>query len=336
MKFYSLQILRGLSAMIVVVFHVFEYADVRPFGYMFAAQPAVDVFFLLSGFIILYTLNQKDGGLQFFIRRFFRIYPLYFIILVIHLFIIYPFDNSQQYWNKLAFNLFFIPFGENLYNSFIVGVAWSTSFEWYFYILITIFLMFKLQKRRLSIFLIFILFTVYFVNRYLMPYIVSNPEPNKSISMIPGSYHIFMFLLGVVIFLFYDRIKKFGSRNLILLSFLISNILFMTLALMPYHPLFALFVVPLVFISWLKVEINGLFQFERFVSRALIYLGEISFSIFLSHMIFVKIFMPIAKESVYLYALLVLILTILFSSISFKYIETYFIRIGKVLNEKLS
>jgi peptidoglycan/LPS O-acetylase OafA/YrhL len=91
-KILFLDGLRGLAAMGVIVQHAKWLGD-RPLG-----QPAVDVFFVLSAFLLTLiferkarTLLQQDASyerwalalLDYFARRFLRVYPLFVIVAVI-------------------------------------------------------------------------------------------------------------------------------------------------------------------------------------------------------------------------------------------------------------
>ena len=68
--------LRGIAALLVIVYHVFECFDWTPVphGYL-----AVDFFFVLSGFVIGYAYDSRwNEGLtvgQFFKRRLIRLHP---------------------------------------------------------------------------------------------------------------------------------------------------------------------------------------------------------------------------------------------------------------------
>jgi peptidoglycan/LPS O-acetylase OafA/YrhL len=77
-------ILRVLLAILVVGSHTSPFFGLKlPSGYY-----AVEAFFLISGFYMASILNEKyfahKGGYKLFIsNRFLRIYPLYYILLVI-------------------------------------------------------------------------------------------------------------------------------------------------------------------------------------------------------------------------------------------------------------
>jgi len=81
--------LRGVAALEVVLFHMRPLFGLSVFreGYFCEGYLAVDFFFLLSGFVITYAYQQKlDRGLpamEFLKTRMARLYPLYFLGLLI-------------------------------------------------------------------------------------------------------------------------------------------------------------------------------------------------------------------------------------------------------------
>ena len=94
-NFRSIQALRGLACLLVVIFHANHsffglpkyWAD-RPLGdfFEFGGHAGVDYFFVLSGFII-YVAHRHDLGdrrhfARFAWRRFSRVYPVYWIVLL--------------------------------------------------------------------------------------------------------------------------------------------------------------------------------------------------------------------------------------------------------------
>lgn len=89
MKYQSIQFLRAIAALMVVVRHshiafaptekaqLWWWPGVSDFGYM-----GVALFFVISGFIIASVLSRPNFSLgDYFLRRFIRIYPLYWIVM---------------------------------------------------------------------------------------------------------------------------------------------------------------------------------------------------------------------------------------------------------------
>ena len=67
-KIYSLQYLRAFAAIGVLLTHVLQLCEARPNGVFWAGQWGVDIFFLLSGFIIYLTTREKSSWVYFSIK----------------------------------------------------------------------------------------------------------------------------------------------------------------------------------------------------------------------------------------------------------------------------
>jgi len=80
-----LDAVRGLAALLVVLQHVLEgFPALRPFLTRFnLGAMGVAAFFLVSGFIIPFSLERANDLLRFWIGRFFRIWPLYLLTLFV-------------------------------------------------------------------------------------------------------------------------------------------------------------------------------------------------------------------------------------------------------------
>ena len=87
-KFQTLDVLRGVAAIAVVVFHCFDFVGFGP-GILRHAYLAVDFFFMLSGFVLTSAYqNRLDSGwssVAFLKVRLIRLYPLYFLGLLLGL-----------------------------------------------------------------------------------------------------------------------------------------------------------------------------------------------------------------------------------------------------------
>lgn len=151
---------RGLAIALVIVWH---YIGVPLEGEgLFAAiirgatrltYSGVDLFFVLSGFLIGRILMEAKGSTNFFkvfyIKRVFRIFPLYYLLIIGYLLFIatgldgwvpWLFGESLPMWSYPLFlqNLFMVDhFGPHF-----LGISWSLAVEEQFYLLLplTIFL----------------------------------------------------------------------------------------------------------------------------------------------------------------------------------------------------
>lgn len=334
MKYQSLQFLRGISAFLVLFLHLLQQSNIKPFGYGLPAQAAVDVFFLLSGFIILSSLREAETSKTFIIKRVFRIFPVYWLILAVFIAFYTLFQNEFIPHNKIILNTFLLPYGYGIYKSSIVGVAWSTMFEMYFYTVITILLSIKISKKHIPIFVATLIIFLYIVSR-----IIDNLNLNininsymLSIKMILGSPHVLMFVAGTLIFYFFTLIEKMLKNINVKIFLVISTVLYGFLFLIPYNMILALIIVPATFCLWIISEKKNVVNFERNpLLKLFVKIGDWSYSLFLIHMVFIYIFKNIFSDSFLFLALFSIICSVISSYILYTYIEKPFIRFGKQL-----
>ncbi len=155
MKLHALQYLRAIAALVVVYSHaciqVPEYkAHVMEFGSF-----GVDIFFVISGFIMLYISKPNHKPKAFIVNRARRVAPLYwfFTLLMAVIFLIRPslFANAELRVQALVQSLFFIPHFSDAHPGEvwpIVAPGWSLNYEMYFYALFAASL-FLAQRYRL-------------------------------------------------------------------------------------------------------------------------------------------------------------------------------------------
>ncbi len=81
-KLYSIQILRAYAAILVVISHVWN-NGILPGTFNELGGFGVDIFFVISGFIMCLTVSLKntkhENAKNFIVRRIIRIFPIYII-----------------------------------------------------------------------------------------------------------------------------------------------------------------------------------------------------------------------------------------------------------------
>lgn len=166
-KLDSIQILRGVAALSVVMFHLRSYlvpegADRSLPDALFGwGAIGVDLFFVISGFIMYYVTFDKKHGIEsskkFIINRAIRIIPLYYIVLI------FAFLTSgamstfhyQEKIDNLVSALTFMPYLHEhaplyILSSGMYNVRWTLNYELYFYLSFAFCLLFKHRLALLA------------------------------------------------------------------------------------------------------------------------------------------------------------------------------------------
>jgi exopolysaccharide production protein ExoZ len=144
-RLHYIQICRGLAAIAVLLYHL-DVATKEYLNYVFFnfdyGYLGVDFFFVLSGFIITYIhlkdIQQKGVAKNFLIKRFIRIYPLYWLVLPLAIVLQSPdFKHKPELkyvlstWDGVLKNIILFP---QPISQMPVGVAWSMVYEVVFYL----------------------------------------------------------------------------------------------------------------------------------------------------------------------------------------------------------
>jgi peptidoglycan/LPS O-acetylase OafA/YrhL len=201
----------------------------------------VYIFLIVSGFLITQSILNTTSILNFIWRRFIRIFPALWVMVIISVFILGPLiskDSTQTYFNNYTNydflkNLFlFIPnnfkipsiFEYNPIGTFN-GCLWTIGYEVFFYLLLIVVFITKILKFRFLLlfqWLSFIIIQFYLGNKI---YIYSYSSPMILNLNIEHCFRLFIFFeSGVLLYLFKDifKIKKF---NLILLFYILFVII---------------------------------------------------------------------------------------------------------------
>jgi peptidoglycan/LPS O-acetylase OafA/YrhL len=344
LNFPNLTSLRFFLALLVVIFHIPQFCQNRGFPFfndfpiLNKGYEAVYMFFSISGFLIIKQLyNEKliTDSIKlkaFFLRRVLRIFPLYYLILILGLFyyrLILPYfgyEFQSNYDVKMGI-LLSITFFSNIFATYqpggILEILWSLGIEEQFYLIIAP-LIFLLPKRIIAVFLFFftvIYFVIYFsfqiFSHYQMLFFYFSFSGLCSLLMYYKKISLFLIktrLLIITIFLIYFTTSFFKENLSEFIYHLMSMLLF-----------------------GFTISVLSLKPFVFLENRYLLYLGKISYGIYMFHtimmqlvgLIFLKIIMKwdlTFLNSILFLNFAIILLTILISHYSYKYYETYFLK----------
>lgn len=149
----SIQILRALAAFLVAVAHTQSdmlrlNAPTLPDGFVIGAA-GVDLFFVISGFVIVYSsepmFGRRGAPAYFFLRRLIRVVPLYWAVTTFFIgYLIWQYGDvapAGQSLTSIAASYFFVPYINPAGNtSPALGVGWTLNYEMFFYALFAAFI----------------------------------------------------------------------------------------------------------------------------------------------------------------------------------------------------
>ncbi len=278
----EIQSLRGLSVIFVFLFHINQ--DIFSFGYV-----GVDIFFVISGFVITKIIyeNVKKENFNikiFYISRFLRLFPaLLLMILSSIIFIVLTYNlhgNGDLLINTGIFSLlglsnYYLVFIENDYfNSFDENIfehMWSLSIEVQFYfiypIIFFIFQRFLKFNERIFITIIVFLIILHFLINIFNTYEFFYYTHTRIGEILIGSltYFIqrknrqilFIYLSSIILFIVFYITKE--------IFYLINSVCFVT--------------------SLIILNIGKSSIFNQFLNfKFLNHIGNLSYSIYLWHL----------------------------------------------------
>ena len=172
-----LQALRGLAAFLILAKHaLYEIDTISPIVFNYGNYDnyviGIDIFFVLSGFIMVYTSWGKSGleaSKTFMLRRIMRIVPIYWfytiLFALIALYLPQVLGNAEFLVSDFFKSLFFIPYINSVGDMQpLLAVGWTLNYEMFFYIVFAVCLVLpvRLSLIALSVFLMALVLTDFF------------------------------------------------------------------------------------------------------------------------------------------------------------------------------
>ena len=308
----------------------------------------VDLFFTLSAFLFTKLLiaefhkTKTISFKKFYIRRIFRIWPVYFLLVIFSI-VLYSFLKGSIDNNIGVRIIGLFTFTDNImsalygYNTLpYTAHLWTISYEEQFYVFIPIiiFLLVRttLKKKLISLISIFLLFNFF---RFFM---IGNNVPHPAIWILPVT-HFESILLGIVIG--FDGFKFLSKRINHLVIGLIGVLFFVLLCLLPNADNISYWLVlsyTFIGISTSMVlfsVLNSDYLKKIFSQKIFVLLGKRSYGLYLYHlsgngiasfMIKKITILPSNYLASFIYSLLY---TIIVSIISYWLVETPFLKMKK-------
>lgn len=320
MKLNNLQILRAISALLVCCFHFKDYInfeDLKLGDLLFKkGSIGVPIFFVISGFIMVFTTKKIDftgNTLQqmtlFYKKRIIRIAPLYYILTFLWMiiggnFLLY--FSDKELYARFIHSILFLP-QKDVFPVLYLG--WSLNYEIFFYLIFGLSLVFK--KYRYYFIIVFFIITsiLGFSFRFHSGY-----------SEMVTSHLNLYFIIGILFALLLEKfsVPKKWAIPIVIIG-ISSFILYLLDFISTSHELLTIPIISLFVFSFLLFD----YTFQLKGRKSLVFLGDISYSLYLSHP-FVEIFFRRFKVEGYLnlpYLLFKIIIVIIVAAFLYHFVE---------------
>ncbi|MPT47701.1 MAG: acyltransferase [Sphingobium sp.] len=146
--------LRGLGAIGVILYHytarfpeIFPYADHVPFAF-WPGEYRVLLFFVISGFSIFFSLRHIEGGVDFAVNRFARLFPCYWVAILLTLMVEWIGGADRLLVSFASVIVNFTMMQDYFYIPAVDGAYWTLGLELGFYL--SMFVLWRLLGRNLA------------------------------------------------------------------------------------------------------------------------------------------------------------------------------------------
>ncbi|HRG59699.1 MAG TPA: acyltransferase [Bacteroidia bacterium] len=300
----------------------------------------VHIFFVISGFLITHLLireHQISGEInvkKFYLRRILRIWPLYYLIMILGLFILPNLSNIFEfcgsYWMNLSFlNNFNAAESANCFSTHVV-IAWSVAIEEQFYLFWPIAFYLFYKRGYLIGFCIIVMVMSMISTKYFSYF-----------STIANLVYLMTGCLGALLFEKYRNWFEHGIFKEKKWFYLFILILCSTM-LIAEHSAYGKFIkvlfLPLLYLYFVLYTIINNTSKQTFLS----YLGKYTYGMYFYHplisifirILFDKIGIPYLDNGVNfgIASVIALIVTTVVSIISYNYFEGYFLKLKSKLS----
>lgn len=292
-KYSYIDMMRGIAVLMVVLVHVYNDFGSKwiPKGVdkiFIAGHFGVQLFFLASAFTIFNSYfsrydKEESPNKNFFIRRFFRIAPLYYLAIIYYL---WQNGTGPNFWSGgqpitvkgVLLNFTFMHGFSPYYINSIVPGGWSIGVEMLFYLLVPFIFMWVKSTNRAVLFLSGVVAFKFIADKFAYKFLaVPDFFLFEEYLKFYLPYQLPVFAIGIVFFYWIARgDTKVSIWAWLLLMFVIAT----DVVTRKLHVTESIAVASLFVILALALKKGA---HTNILSRTVIHIGHVSYSVYLSH-----------------------------------------------------
>lgn len=345
-KLAYIDALRGIAVILVIITHCGQFG-INNYGYVLTtlinkSEYGVQLFYIASAFTLFLSFHSrinKEISLfrNYFIRRFFRIAPMFYLATVFYLWQKNTWLDSfpDMYYSQIFSHIFFIHSLSPYWINTIVPGGWSVSIEMLFYLIIPFLFYYIKNLNAAMIFFLAALLLQFTLNSYFI-YFPLIPEQavwaRYIYCYLPNQLPVFA--LGLILFhLLNQKNTLLSIKPITILSFFILLILQFWFNI-DAIPNFIFISISFIFLAYSLAK----FPLSILVNPIINYFGKISYSMYLIHFAILELMIKLEITDIInnnhytinfiLRFFIALTITVIISSLSYYFIEKPFIKLG--------
>lgn len=338
--FHALQVYRAIAVIMVCFYHVYIISsDGNYYGYDYLAPVAepgkfgVNLFFTLSGFIIFYAhwndFGEGKRAIYYLMRRFLRIYPVYWIFLTLYISASYFGLGYPDFsWEFTNIAISYLLFDFNAEATLPLKVAWTLCYEILFYLAFVFFIYSK--KAGIAVFSI-----------WGAGIIIANVFHSGEVGYRFLEVWNLYFFSGGGLYLISRKFEIYNQSiftTFLVFVMTISSFVWASVAMdfdsspiSTHNKYITVFLIlSCVSTLWLfNVVLSGDFWLESKIYRVLCFIGDSSYSIYLTHSAVMSVLLLMVNKSLglsfvpyYIAVLVLLVVPVIGGMVCFKYFES--------------
>ncbi|MBP0994770.1 acyltransferase [Enterobacter hormaechei] len=349
-KILSVHYLRAIACIAVLVDHFSGLLIINgnPIPYLERGAFGVDLFYIISGFIIYISSGNKEGNtpVKFIAKRFFRIYPLMIVAWVIGMTFVFNYNGVWEFFSPLLlvyqnYNGLAPQFGTHA-----MGTPWTLAYELLFYGIFVFALSITHKHRAALSILLLVLIPVSLQFAFNGSFSIQSSAFAKADEDIPfyglirmaSGTIMFEFAVGIVFGVVFKKMRKIDTTSTASTIIFYSGILLAIAILLTNGDGISTFGLQGFFIPSLVLFLSFFFRDKTYTikhNEFLDFFGNISYSLYITHfIIYVWIVHHLDRvwmEPVRGYPIVIIgmVISVIFSWICYNFIEKPGVRLGK-------
>lgn len=275
-RYKELDALRGIAALLVVFYHFTMNRPEAELGFELGIT-GVDLFFIISGFVIYRSIENARNGLDFVINRVSRLFPTYwtcvsftFVMYCLHKTLPFTLDDLFLFLGNLSMFQFYLKINH------LDEPYWTMIVEMLFYIGMLLLFHFKLLKylNYFAIGLIIFVLMSSWLNIWML---------NRIVFWIPILQFAPLFFSGTLYYKIFTEKDKLITRYVLIFFCLVCQVLLFDYVGRSRYAIdhYQYLIMLIIYFTCFTLFVNNKLFF--IVNKLTLFLGKISFALYLVH-----------------------------------------------------